>query len=73
MANNRIFLANKETKEFICIAKHLGGPWYVSNVIDKLSDFLNDPKNMESFWENEKCYEIIYESDDMKGYNNFLK
>ena len=65
MANNRIFIYNKVTKKSFCIAKHLGGPWYISNKSkDELSDFFEDEENAKAFWECERCYEIKYEDED---------
>ena len=70
MANNRIMLVNNITKKFICLGKHLGGPWHLSHGADDLEAFLNDEKNQEAFWENERCYELKYENDsDFHGIN----
>ena len=43
MANNRLFLIDRESKKMICIAKQFG-EWNVGNV-DLLNDFLNNHFN----------------------------
>ena len=73
MANDRMFLANKKTKKFLCIAKHLDGPWYVSNLIEKLEDFFCDEANKESFWEEEHNFELLYEDQITVDHIQFEK
>ena len=68
MANNRIFLVNRITRKFLCIAKNLGGPWYICGRCKELDNFFSDEKNEKSFWKDEHCYEIMYEdSPDFPG------
>jgi hypothetical protein len=39
MANNRLYIVNKNTKQFVCIAKSFGNGWRLGNV-NALKDFL---------------------------------
>jgi hypothetical protein len=64
-------LYNKITKKYLCIAKHLGGPWYISNRIKDLEEFLSDEKNQEAFWKDEHTYELRYEDDPNFEGENF--
>ena len=77
MANNRIFIVNTITKKYLCLGRHLGGPWCVSSRSNELEAFFDDSDNAESFWEDENCYELMYENDEefqkMKGENFNLK
>ena len=41
MANNRLYIVDTETKEYICIAKSFGDGWEAGN-IDLYADFLNE-------------------------------
>lgn len=71
MANDRLFIVNKKTKKYLCLAKHMGGPWYLSNRFKDLQLFFDDIENQDSFLKDEHCYEILYEDEITDEHLNF--
>ncbi|HEU4903180.1 MAG TPA: hypothetical protein VFT06_10315 [Flavisolibacter sp.] len=74
MANNRLYIVNTETKEYVCIAKHLGGGWGLGNVAE-LRDFLakegfgNDFDGKTPFLIGTENDEIFYDAYIANGIN----
>lgn len=73
MADNRIFILNTITNKFLCIGKRLGGPWYLSPRSPDLKNYFEDEENEKSFFDDEHCYTLVYEDDEMFYTNNKLK
>ena len=70
MANNRLFIGNTNTKEWVMLAKGFGNGWTVRN-LDKLNNFIEDSKFIPEtdvnglsqfffFTEYDNIYEIIF-------------
>jgi len=71
VANDRMFLVNKKTKKYLCLAKNLGNPWSSSGRSQELDEFLDDEENKESFWEDKHNYELLYEDELKSEHINF--
>jgi archaellum biogenesis ATPase FlaH len=73
MANNRLYMVNKNTKQFVCIAKSFGNGWRLGNV-NNLKNFLleandfSDKSELIIITENDKEYHDVY-LDEKDNYN----
>ena len=64
MANDRLYIVDKQTREYLCIAKSFNFDWQCGNV-DLYADFING-KNYYSEL-------IIGREEDDKFYNTYIK
>ena len=39
MANNRLYLRDKESGQMICLGKHLAGAWYAAPTVELMQEF----------------------------------
>lgn len=65
MANNRLYVINKETKEKACIAKNFGGEWILGNK-DMFIQILG------STFEAEETGLMFVTENDEAGYNKYI-
>jgi hypothetical protein len=60
VANDRMYVVHKITKNKACIAKHYGDGWYApNNVEDRLNGLFDD--TLLEFFQDPHAYEIVFE------------
>jgi len=62
MANNRLYIGDKETKKTFCLTKSDGNVW--RNVTERELDGLNELLSEDNIWDNETALILFSESDD---------
>ena len=69
MANNRLYIGNKETLEYIALSKHYCTPFELSEQsLIKLKNFIESP---EQYCSDECIFEFFTEYDEI--HNKYLK
>jgi hypothetical protein len=68
MANNRLYLVDTSTNEYLCLAKGNGSAWSVGN-LDLYTEFMNERYNDG----DDKTNLIIGTENDIEFYNKWIK
>jgi hypothetical protein len=71
MANNRLYIGNKETKEWVLLCKGYGGGWENIFSADKVNEFLSNQTD-EGFLGGSTNL-ILFTEYDEEVYNDFVE